>query len=207
MWKMMTEAGVVSLGQHDVESGNITSKLVAVPDEDLDMTKIYQTRSDITVPVSTTGSLCVKLFISLLVLAFGSPFVICDLYYAYTDATCVHNPTKKLNLDMYQYLLISGYYGVAFLGLIVLAIFVSKMPGVGSNKSNNDDNCIILFVEILKILIMLFSTAWVIVGGIIFWNEIDNSTCSKPVYNYLTASLVLKIASMFFTWKDMSNKK
>jgi len=202
----MTEAGVVNLGQHDVESGNITSKLVSIPDEDLDMTKIYRSRSDSVVPVSMAGSLFIKLLISLLVLAFGSPFVVCDLYYAHTDETCVHNPTKKLNLDMYQYLLISGYGGVCFLGFVVFAIFISKRPDLGSKKSNDDD-CVILFVQILKILTLLFSTAWVVVGGIIFWHEIDNSTCSKPVYNYLTASLVLKIVSVFFTWRDMSNKK
>jgi hypothetical protein len=205
MWKMMTEAGVVTLANPDVESGNITSKLVGIPDEDLDMTKIYRNRSD-SVPVSTTGSLCVKLFISLLVLAFGSPFVICDLYYAYTDETCLHNPTKKLNLDMYQFLMISGYCGVSFLGFIVLAIFISKKQDLSSKKTNDND-CIILLAEICKLLMTLFSTAWIIVGSIIFWHEIDNSTCSKPVYNYLTASLVLKIAAVFFTWRDMSNKK
>jgi hypothetical protein len=206
MWRMMTEAGVVTLAQQDVESGNITSKLVGVPDEDLDVTKIYRNRSD-SVPVSTAGSLCVKLFISLLVLAFGSPFVICDLYYAYMDDTCVHNPTKKLDIDMYQYLLISGYYGVSFLGFIVLAIFISKKQDFASKKGNDDNDCIILFAHIFKILMLLFSTAWVIVGAIIFWHEIDNANCSKPVYNYLTASLVLKIASVFFAWRDMSNKK
>ena len=203
---MITEGGVVTLAQ-DVESGNIASKLVGVPDEDLDVTKIYRNRSDSGTAVSIAGSLCVKLFISLLVLAFGSPFVICDLYYAYTDDTCLHNPTKKLDIDMYQYLLISGYYGVSFLGFIVLAIFISKKQDFDSKKSNDDNDCIILFAHILKILMLLFSTAWVVVGAIIFWHEIDNASCAKPVYNYLTASLVIKIASVFFTWRDMNNKK
>jgi len=199
----MTEAGIVHLINPDVESGNITSKLVEPPSEDLDISRIYRSRSD-SVPVSSAvQSLCFKFILSLFILAFGSPFIICDLYYAYTDTTCVHNPTKKLDIDMYQYLLISGYYGVAFLGSIVLAIFTLKPAGLDAKISD----CVKVFAILFKYLPLLFGTAWVIVGSIIFWYEIDNATCSKPVYNYLTASLVLKIISVFFVWKEQSNKK
>jgi hypothetical protein len=168
------------------------------------MSKIYRTRSD-SVPVSTVGSLCAKIIVSLLVLAFGSPFIICDLYYAYTDDTCVHNPTKKLDVDMYQYLLINGYYGVSFLGLILIGIFIQKKQDIASKS--NDDDCIILFAHMFKMILMFFSTAWTVVGAVIFWHEIDNSSCSRPVYNYLTASLILKIISVFLVWREMNNKK
>jgi hypothetical protein len=41
-------------------------------------------------------------------------------------------------------------------------------------------------------LISLFTLAWTIVGSIIFWSLIDNEECSKEVYNYVFALLIIK---------------
>jgi hypothetical protein len=43
----------------------------------------------------------------------------------------------------------------------------------------------------------MFSISWVIVGAVIFWSEIDNSTCSKSTYSYVMASIIIRLVGIF----------
>lgn len=129
---------------------------------------------------------CMKLCFGFVLIAICSPFIICDLYYAYTDDTCVHNPTKHLSIGLYDYLIVSGYFGVA-----MCVLYVVGMLCMTANENTN--MCVLMFVSMINYLYFMFSTAWVIVGAVIFWGEIDNSSCSRGTYSYVMASVIIRL--------------
>ena len=47
---------------------------------------------------------CVKISCILLILVFTLPLVITELYYAYTDESCVHQKAGKLHINLFTYL-------------------------------------------------------------------------------------------------------
>ena len=147
---------------------------------------------------------CIKLTMSIIIVLLCSPFIICDLYYAYTDNSCVHNPTKKSTVDLYTYLLVSGYFGLSVCLLYVATIlsidFEDKNPSILNQIMQG-------FTYIFMNIFIMFSSAWIIVGGVVFWSEIDNSTCSKPVYSYVMASLIIKIVATFINGVAVSQDK
>jgi hypothetical protein len=133
---------------------------------------------------------CLKLCFSLIFIAICSPFIICDLYYAYTDDSCVHNPTKHLSIGLYDYLMVSGYFGVA-----MCAVYIISMLSLTTSEDTN--KCILMITTAISYLYTMFSISWVIVGAVIFWSEIDNSTCSKSTYSYVMASIIIRLIGIF----------
>ena len=49
----------------------------------------------------------------------------------------------------------------------------------------------------VKIVCSYFTFAWTIVGGIMFWGEMNQSLCSSSTNTYLMASLIIKFVSIF----------
>ena len=133
---------------------------------------------------------CLTCGFSLLFVAMCSPFIICDLYYAYTDDSCVHNPAKHLSVNLYDYLLVSGYFGVA-----ICAMYVISISCLSSNENQN--LCVLMVASTISYLYAMFSRSWVIVGAVIFWSEIDNSSCSKSTYSYVMASIIIRLVGIF----------
>lgn len=140
----------------------------------------------------------IKYFVIPLLVIFSLPFIVCDLYFAFTDDTCVNQHIDKLYINLYTYLVISGLYNAILLSLtIILLIFI-------------DINIFLKYIFILDIfsyISTIFITAFTIVGGIIFWNKMDNTKCSAPVYNYVLASLIIRFVSMFFNIYITNYKK
>ena len=193
MWKMYTEAK--SFEQLcDIEAGSVASKLITDGSVAVNVTA----NEDVSVK---KDMIFIKSFVSGVIIICCSPFIICDLYYAYTDNSCVHNPTKKSMVDLYTYLLVSGYYG-----LCSLAIVVCGMMAIDIEKERDNELGNMLFLLITYIS-TLFSTSWIVVGAVVFWNEVDNSTCDKPIYNYLYASIIIKLICCFLSWNSSNEKK
>lgn len=42
-------------------------------------------------------------------------------------------------------------------------------------------------------LVNLFLIIWNILGAIIFWGLMDTTNCSDTIYNYMFASLIIKL--------------
>jgi len=131
---------------------------------------------------------CLKLiFVSILILV-NFPIIFCDLYYAVNDKTCVNQKMEKLAVNMYDYLIVSGIYSliITVISILFILFFIHKIK-------NNDItilNCVfMLFLYINS----LFNISWNIIGSLIFWNYMDNNQCSNKVFNYLFASLIIKL--------------
>ena len=129
---------------------------------------------------------CLKLiFVSILILV-NFPIIFCDLYYAVNDKTCVNQKMEKLAVNMYDYLIVSGLYSliITVISILFILFFIDKMK-------NNEVTTINFFLFLF--IISLFNVIWNIIGSLIFWNYMDNSKCSNEVFNYLFASLIIKL--------------
>lgn len=152
------------------------------------------------------GSICIKFIIWIIfcILIFPLPF--CDLYYAYNDDSCVNNDAGKLAINLKDYLLVYGWIMMSLLGFIGFALcFVNPNTSI-----DEADHCFFacgsLFVVLLA-LISIFSIIWNVFGAIIFWGLMDTNDCDSGIYNYVFASLIIKlIFSAFGAFQGNNNK-
>jgi hypothetical protein len=114
------------------------------------------------------------------------PFIICDLYFAYKDDTCVPN-----NSELKIYLEVSAYFAISILMLINFAICCFPMKKINTEES-------IPFIAAIyvpiSIIIGVFILIWNIYGAITFWGKIyPESSCGKNINTYLSISIILKL--------------
>ena len=93
---------------------------------------------------------------TLLVFIIGLPFIITDLYYAYSSDSCVVYTMPNLP-TLQTWLFIHGFFSIIgiILTIIVLACFLQLNIGI-----NNDNITIIC----MKIIFSLCSLVWMIIG-------------------------------------------
>lgn len=131
---------------------------------------------------------CLKLiFVSILILV-NFPIIFCDLYYAVNDNTCVNQKMEKLVVNMYDYLIVSGIYSV-IITVTAIIFIVFYIPSIQNTKTITLNYIFMLFLYIIG----LFNISWNIIGSLIFWSYMDNNKCSNEVFNYLFASLIIKL--------------
>lgn len=109
-----------------------------------------------------------------------------DLYFAYNDKTCSIEYVKYLSINLHKYLIVSGY--IMFI-VIMWCLWVAPiLSAIG---------CCNHFIEETKngipVLAYVFGFGWHIIGALIFWVYIDNESCSRFLYNYMSVSLILKL--------------
>ena len=138
--------------------------------------------------------LCVKTVMFTILLAFTLPFIVCNLYYAYNDDSCVTINPDNFGVNLQAYLAVDGIILAVALFVIMLSAYCFVKEG-----PNGDHCCLYTFGKLATI----FGMAWTIIGSVIFWKFIDNKRCDGPVYNYVSAQLVIKIVCYFF--RIMSN--
>ena len=130
----------------------------------------------------------IKIAVSLLCIIILAPIIICDLYYGYTDNSCVQTYPENLNINMKIYLLVSAYTEIGILVTCIACIcFVSS-------KSIDKISIYVLLPTAIIIFICLFSIIWNIIGAVVFWGNIYNSGyCDKNVSTYLFVTLIIKL--------------
>jgi hypothetical protein len=111
------------------------------------------------------------------------PILCCDIYYGLNDKSCIKNHVDRFNINLKQYLLISGFYSLGMFLLWLIGIMIH-------NKKNK--KMLSLIALIMSFPSFVFILILDIIGAIIFWNDMDNSTCSGSVYNYVNTSLIIK---------------
>ena len=143
--------------------------------------------------------LCTTICISTIFTALSSPFIICDLYYALTDVSCVKQQCDGFIINMYTYLIASSIIGVLMISVMNCSIIyvvadnsVQDMNDTLKVTKDDDDNsliCFNIFVWILKIS----QLGWLITGCILFWGRMDITKCSNSIHDYLFARFILLI--------------
>jgi len=123
----------------------------------------------------------------IVVLIICLPIIICDLYFAYNDETCLNDYPANIDLNLKQYLIVS-----AFTSLIIINIYMMLMNYFTKDKYN-DNLCLIISSFVFIGVLGIFALMWNILGAVIFWGYIyGNGNCSRKVSTYLFASLIIK---------------
>ena len=144
-----------------------------------------------------TGIYCLKFIGVFLILLFTLPIIFADLYYAYNDNSCVSSHVDRLNVNLKEYLQVSGFLNMGAIFLVVLALLL---------YNDKTKGFLLTFGTMLLIFIGVFNTVWNIIGGVIFWKYMDNTLCSNAVFNYVFTSLIIKYVFTVFNLKT-NNKK
>lgn len=152
---------------------------------------------------------CLKSTFWLLVMIIGFPIPFCDLYYGYTDDTCVLESAGKLAINLKDYLLVYGWIVMSMIGLLSVVLCFFDINSFGSKKSNSDGCyvCGVSFLTIINSLVNIFLTIWNIFGAVIFWSLMDTSECSNSIYNYVFASLIIKLVFNVISILQSKNDK
>lgn len=125
-----------------------------------------------------------KIYIICTIFIFTIPFIIPDLYYGFSGDSCLtdnnydgenHGPRNKLNLK--TFLQVDG-----FVSLFSLLFYSIKIWNIGKKQKF----CLMATYSLCS---GFFYVIWVVIGGVIFWMQIDNTKCSNSVYNYIFISL------------------
>ena len=134
----------------------------------------------------------------IVVVIFCFPTIFCDYYYAINNKECLQQQLH-INLTMYDYLLTNAILGSSFLFIAIVSILSLDMQ-----EFEKKDSLTKLIFYIIKILCSYFTLAWTVVGGIMFWGEMNQSLCSSSTNTYLMASLIIKFISIFI---DISSSR
>lgn len=148
---------------------------------------------------------CLKFFIWSLIMFFIFPITFCDLYYAYNDSTCVNEPAGRLEINLYNYLMVNGWISICF--IIILTIMIIFYNPNTTNDQSFFTLCGGGIITILSTLLSIFGLIWNIFGAIIFWGLMDTSKCSDSIYNYVFASLIIKFVIIIIGQLNNNNKK
>lgn len=133
---------------------------------------------------------------------FVLPFIICDLVFGYNDDSCVDIYPENLSfMNMKIYLLVSGYFVISMLTIIIINCFIAN--------GNDGDNIVsIAILSILFHISRVFLVIWNIIGAVIFWGTLNKQDlCSKSVNAYLFVSLIIKLFGNFCNIMMSNNKK
>jgi heme/copper-type cytochrome/quinol oxidase subunit 3 len=132
-----------------------------------------------------------KIIMFTIIIMLTMPFIFCNLYYAYTDKSCVNIEAGHIDINLKTYLAVDGIFCAITLLIVIIVICL-----VNENININEKNKCLF--NIFGKLTTLFGIAWTIVGAIIFWKLIDNNKCDKGVYNYVFAQLIIKFVCYLF---------
>jgi hypothetical protein len=146
--------------------------------------------------------MAMKISSTTIILAIMSPIIIADLYFGFTDKSCINNAPENLAISMKLYLLVSGFVSMA-----TMFGFISNICCLSVNQENTIINlCCVSFIIILA---GTFHLIWNIIGSIIFWGTIyPEGNCDKNVSTYIFVSLIIKLIGTFIGANNLlSNKK
>ena len=145
----------------------------------------------------------IKIASIIFIFIISIPFIICDLYFAYNDDSCVEvYPKYIIFMNMKAYLLVSGYYTI---GLMCVLICNLQFLSIENKNSN------VILMSFLSVIInvsKVFLVIWNTIGAFIFWGTLYQvEKCNTIVYNYLFISLIIKLFANLFHIFANKNKK
>ena len=135
-----------------------------------------------------------KLCLCLTIIFIVLPMSFCDLYFGYNDNSCVSNPVNNIEVNLYYFLIVSGWMSIGMILIYIIGIILL-------------DPLTTTIMCFIGLFTSLFSFCWNIIGGVIFYSYMDNSTCSHNVFDYVFASLVIKYVFALFGMIMSRNNK
>jgi hypothetical protein len=129
------------------------------------------------------------------------PIIVVDLYFGFTDTSCVKTEPDGLDISMKLYLLVSGFFnmGIMLAYIASICLFAEK-----DDISCSRSMCCAYLTGAIGLL-----TIWNILGAIVFWGTIyGEKICNKNVSTYIFGSLIIKlIGNLVALLNNRSEKK
>jgi len=135
-----------------------------------------------------------KVCISFWFTVFVSPFIICDLYFAFNDKTCINQTFVSLQVNMFVYLLVNSIMGIIIVLITYSIIFIF-------DRYEELTETVICCSKFISHVLNVFFVIWTVIGIVIYWGFLNKSKCSKIVNDYLFIKLFITtvtIMSMVF---------
>ena len=127
---------------------------------------------------------------TLLVFIIGLPFIVTDLYYAYSPESCLVYTIPNLP-TLQTWLLIHGIFSIIGIVIIIILFACFLQLNIGINNDNVTIIC-------MKIIFSLVSLMWIIVGSVIFWKYLEPvHMCSGSLSIYMWIRLMFGFVSVF----------
>jgi len=145
--------------------------------------------------------ICLKSTVVFVIILFNIPICVTELYYAFTDNSCIYVKHNNLLIDLYTYLAVDGVYGIVITTMcsiyICCFIDIDKMELIGLKK---------IIISVISFILILFNLSWTIIGAIIFWDIIDDYACNNNIYCFVFAELVIKLIFLFLQIVKLTNQ-
>ena len=148
-----------------------------------------------------TGLIVIKLCTTLLMIVLTTPIIICDLYFGFSDHSCINEMPDGFNYTMKLYLLVSG-----FMGLLWLLFIIYTTCSLSINNDNNQTS--IICAGCIGLIVLLFNLIWNILGAVTFWGSTyKGGHCDSEISTYIYVSLIIKLVGTLIALQQNSNKK
>jgi hypothetical protein len=147
-----------------------------------------------------TGLIVIKMCTTLLMIIITTPIIVCDLYFGFTDDSCINEKPDGFNYTMKLYLLVSGFTGLSWLLFIIYTTC--------SLSSNNDNTTSIICAGCIGLFVLIFNLIWNILGAVTFWGSIyKEKNCDSNTSRYIYVSLIIKLVVTLIAIQQNSKKK
>lgn len=132
--------------------------------------------------------IAIKIFKIIGTLILFCPIIFCDLYYGFTDISCVNMRIKELNITLKLYLILCGFMNLLLLFITIISIIYFE--------DNNSNKIMYILSTFKSYLSCLFNLLWNILGSVIFWGYVyENGECNISVSTYIFISIIIKLVS------------
>ena len=187
---------------YDIESQKLTSSvnesetLIKIKEQVDNLVGILKNTRENDKDTEEAINLCLSTFAILLILLISIPVVIIDLYYTFSDQSCLKHSTIPV-INLFVYLLVSGIYT----GLEVIMTLITLYT---TSKKIGDVNQIIY----TRLYITIFGFVWTFIGAIMFWKSFDyRKSCDNGIYTYVFAQIIIKFVLTVINFKRICNKR
>jgi hypothetical protein len=189
-----------SINMTDIEAQNsvIIEKPLEIP-----LKGILKKSEGVTIGDHSAGVIMgMKFCMTILVLIIMTPIIVADLYFGFTDNSCINDEPENLAISMKLYLIVSGFVGMGTMIGILISICCLSF----------DDQTVIINMCCMSCIVVgaeIFHIVWNILGAIVFWGTIyGEGNCDKNVSTYIFVSLIIKfVSNLIGIMQNKSEKK
>jgi hypothetical protein len=211
---MSEERSANDLNVNVIQQAYMTNKVLSVVDNDIEtgsnnsissnekaVLKGILKKSHDEDDDTRTGLMIIKLFTTLLMIVLMTPIIVCDIYFGFSDHSCINEMPDGFNYTMKLYLLVSGFMGLSWLLFIIYTTC--------SLSINNDNNqTSIICAGCIGLIVLIFNLIWNILGAVTFWGSIyKGGHCDSETSTYIYVSLIIKLIGNLIALQQNSNKK
>jgi len=120
---------VLPVVNNDIETGSNNSINNSSNNELVSLKGILKKSCDMDDEIRT-GKMVIKMCTTLLFIVLTTPIIVCDLYFGFSDHSCINEMPDGFNYTMKLYLLVSGFIGLSWLLFMIFNLIWNILGAV-----------------------------------------------------------------------------